>query len=116
MKTKSDWKITMNFKRAFIRDGDTTTTGGRVQPPVNTNTLGTPPRHRCYEGDPVHCAACNTTGVTRCVPPYRPYTGVDGRQANLDGDLCICRCAEPPRLKALFNENTMDFEAHEIAG
>jgi hypothetical protein len=54
-------------------------------------------------------------GVTRCVPPFRPYTGPDGRQANLDGDLCICRCSNPPRLKALFNDKTMDFEGHEIA-
>lgn len=105
----------MNLKRSFIRDGDTTTANGTVRVPPNTMIAGTPPKYVCFEGSPVYCPACKTTGITRCVPPFRPHTGPDGRQVNLDGDLCICQCATPPRLKALFHNMTMQFEWHEVA-
>ena len=72
--------------------------------------------NKAYEGDPVYCNACKSWGVTKCVPPYRPNTDPIGRQANLDGDLCICKCSNPPRLKALFDDYRMHFQAHEIAG
>ncbi|MDM0077491.1 PAAR domain-containing protein [Variovorax sp. J2P1-59] len=105
----------MKLIRSFIRDGDTTTVNGKVRVPPGTVTVGTPPKYLCFEGDPVDCPDCKTTGVTRCIPPFRPYTGPDGRQVNLDGDLCICACASPPRLKALFDSMWMEFEKHEVA-
>ncbi|MBQ1761876.1 MAG: PAAR domain-containing protein [Aquincola sp.] len=69
----------------------------------------------CYEGDPVYCNTCKSWGVTKCVPPYRPHVDPQGRQANLDGDLCLCKCPTPPRLKASFENVRMAFEGHEIA-
>lgn len=106
----------MDLTRALIRDGDTTTTNGTVkaQPQPWPVTYGNDAKHGCFEGDPVLCPACKSTGVTRCVPPFRPNTGPDGRQANLDGDLCLCRCPEPPRLVARFHDVTVGFAAHEI--
>jgi hypothetical protein len=104
-------------RRSFIREGDTLTPGGgRVQPRPQPFASTYDERLACFEGDPVYCDACNSWGVTRCVPPFRPRTDPDGRQANLDGDLCICRCPTPPRLKALFDNVGMDFDGREIMG
>ena len=63
----------------------------------------------------MYCNSCKSWGVTKCVQPYRPDTDAEGRQANLDGDLCICKCPAPPRLKASFDNVRMGFEEHEIA-
>lgn len=103
------------FKRSFIRAHDRTTSDGDIQARYNGVTVGMPPANICYEGDPVACPACKSIGVTKCVPPYRRSTGYDGRQANLDGDLCICKCSPPPRLKASVHTKFMGFESHEIA-
>lgn len=103
------------YQRQFIGHGDKTTSGGDVRVPPNTIFIGTPPRWRCCDGDPVYCAACKTMGVTKCVQPFRPSTGTDGRQFNLDGDLCICKCPTPPRLIASITNNCMSFENSELA-
>ena len=106
----------MKLERAFIRDGDTTTADGVVQarPQRWPVTYGNEAKHGCFEGDPVVCPACKSTGITKCVAPFRPSTGPDGRQASLDGDLCVCRCPIPPRLVARFHDSAMGFTAHEI--
>jgi uncharacterized Zn-binding protein involved in type VI secretion len=106
----------VQFERALIRDGDATTAGGMVQarPQRYPVTYGDDAKHACFEGDPVLCPVCKSTGVTKCVAPFRPHTGPDGRQANLDGDLCLCRCPIPPRLVAQFHDVTMEFEALEV--
>jgi uncharacterized Zn-binding protein involved in type VI secretion len=106
----------MALRRSFIRDGDTTTTGGKVQARTQPYpvTHGNAAKHACFEGDPVFCPTCHSTGITRCVPPFRPHTGPDGRQSNLEGDLCLCKCPVPPRLVARLHDVTMDFTAHEI--
>ncbi|MDB5879665.1 MAG: hypothetical protein JWQ41_3079 [Variovorax sp.] len=104
----------MKLERAFIRDGDTTTADGVVQARPQQWPVTRDARHACFEGDPVACPACKGTGVTKCVAPFRPSTGPDGRQANLDGDLCLCKCPVPPRLVARFHNCTMGFAAHEI--
>ena len=103
------------YSRSFIRAHDRTTSNGDIRARSTGVTVGTPPVNVCFEGDPVACPACKSTGITKCVPPYRPSTGPDGRQANLDGDLCICKCFPPPRLKASFHNSFMGFESHEIA-
>ena len=108
----------MKLERAFVRDGDTTTVGGVVHacPQHWPVTYGEDAKHACHEGDPVLCPSCKSTGITRCVPPYRPSTGPDGRQANLDGDLCVCKCPISPRLVARFHNATMGFTADEVMG
>ena len=104
----------MNFVRAFIRDGDTTTVHGTVQARPQQYPVTLDGKHACFEGDPVFCPACKSTGITKCVPPFRRSTGPDGRQGNLDGDLCLCKCAVPPRLVARFHNSTMGFSSNEI--
>src|SRR5699024_2284277 len=110
---QSQWRTPM-YSRAFIRDHDTTTRGGAVAATVHTVLLGSPPQKACYEGDPVRCPTCNSTGYTKCVPPFRPYTGPDGRQINLEGDLCVCKCSPLPRLVASDRNRTMDFGGDEV--
>ena len=104
------------YWRPFIREGDSLTPGGgKVQPRPQQYPSTYDGKLACYKGDPVYCNTCKSWGVTKCVPPYRPHTDPEGRQANLDGDLCLCKCPNPPRLKALFDNVRMGFEGHEIA-
>lgn len=106
------------YTRAFIRAHDRTTSDGDIHAQLNGGTAGNDNNNKniCFEGDPVVCPACKSIGKTKCIPPYRPWTGHDGRQVNLDGDLCICKCSPPPRLNASFTNMTMTFESHEIFG
>lgn len=104
------------YLRAFIREGDTVIPhGGKVQPAPQQYSVSYDGKLACYEGDPVYCNGCNTWGTTRCVAPFRPHTDPSGRQANLDGDLCICKCAIPPRLKAAHHNRYMSFHENEVA-
>lgn len=104
------------YYRPFIQEHDKTTSNGDVQARYNgihvIDQDGT--RNICFEGDSVFCPACKTTGVTKCVPPYRSWTGHDGRQVNLDGDLCLCKCFPPPRLIASDRNRRMIFDTDEI--
>lgn len=56
-------------------------------------------RELAVEGDPIHCPACNRLGRILCVPP-RTSEIWHGKQAALEGDLCICQCEPPPKLIA----------------
>ncbi len=104
------------YWRPYIREGDSLIPGGGfVKPKPQKYSSTYHGKLACYEGDPVFCNACQSWGVTKCVPPHRPDTDPDGRQANLDGDLCLCKCPTPPRLKASFENVRMGFEEHEIA-
>lgn len=105
------------YRRPFIREDDGLTPGGGVVKPRPQQYPSTyHGKLACYEGDPVYCNTCKSWGVTKCVPPYRPHTDPEGRQANLDGDLCLCKCPTPPRLKASFDNVRMGFEEHELLG
>lgn len=101
--------------RSFVRDGDTTTTGGRVDAKPQQWPVMYGDQHAAFEGDPVWCPACKSHGATKCVPPYRPSTGPDGRQKNLEGDLCLCRCPSPPRLIARINNVRAGFSFVEVS-
>ena len=103
------------YSRPFIRSGDKTTSMGTILAPFNGMTVGDDSRHVCYEGNPVYCPACDSLGITKCIPPFRQFTGFNGRQANLNLDICICRCPVPPTLVASQTAYGMSFEAHEIA-
>lgn len=104
------------YWRPYIREGDSlTASGGLVKPRPQQSPSTYHGKLACYEGDPVFCNTCQSWGVTKCVPPYRPDTDPEGRQANLDGDLCLCKCPTPPRLKASFDNVRMGFEEHEFA-
>lgn len=86
------------MKRYDIRDGDTTTAGGRVQASGRDDPIDGLPV--AYENDPVWCEKCQTTGHIACVGPRIPSSGPGGRQQALSDDLCRCRCTPAPRLIA----------------
>ncbi|QCP53177.1 PAAR domain-containing protein [Trinickia violacea] len=86
------------MKRYDIRNGDTTTAGGRVQASGRDDPIDGVPV--AYENDPVWCEKCRTTGYIACVGPRVSSTGSDGRQQALSDDLCRCRCTPAPRLIA----------------
>lgn len=86
------------MKRYDIRDGDTTTAGGRVQASGRDDPIDDVPV--AYENDPVWCEQCQTTGRIVCVGPRVPSPGREGREQALSDDLCQCRCSPPPRLIA----------------
>ncbi|ADJ63332.1 conserved hypothetical protein [Herbaspirillum seropedicae SmR1] len=99
------------FWRAFIREGDTVTPGGGlVQPRAQSPLVRYSGKLACFEGDPVYCNSCKSWGITQCIQPFRPHRGPDGREVNLDGDLCLCKCPKPPKLKALHSDVRMGFE------
>ncbi len=78
--------------------GDRTIVGGVVEAGDSADMLNG--REQAYEGDPVSCPVCKTTGKIKCDGPRLPTTGPDGRQAALSDDLCICQCTPSPRLVA----------------
>ncbi|HDR9037100.1 TPA: PAAR domain-containing protein [Burkholderia vietnamiensis] len=82
--------------RYMILDGDHTTVAGTVRATATPFELGG--RHIAHEGDDVICLACKTVGKIQCVGPRQPMTGPDGRPVALSDDLCICKCAPPPKL------------------
>ncbi|MBP7564692.1 MAG: PAAR domain-containing protein [Burkholderiaceae bacterium] len=84
--------------RSWIRQGDSTTSQGVVLTGLATMTHDGLPM--AFEGDSVSCPACKSTGVIQCVGERIPFKGPHGREAALEGDLCICRCTPPPRLVA----------------
>ncbi len=105
------------YWRSHIREDDGLTPGGGLVKPRPQQCPSTyDGKLACYEGDPVYCNTCKSWGVTKCVPPYRPDTDPEGRQANLDGDLCLCKCPIPPRLKASFDNVCMEFSEHALLG
>lgn len=85
-------------KRYYIHVGDRTTADGVVLEGLTTNTWQGKPNS--YEGDKIDCRSCNTKGVIQCDGTRVSHTGSHGREAALDGDLCICSCHPPPRLVA----------------
>lgn len=102
------------YWRSCIRAGDGSTAGGVVQPRPQQYPRTEYGALAAYEGDPVWCPACNSHGIAKCVQPFRPDTDPGGRQRILDGDLCICKCPEPPRLLARFDNVRVEFNAEEI--
>ncbi|KAF3997382.1 PAAR domain-containing protein [Glaciimonas immobilis] len=85
-------------KRYYILIGDLTTAKGFVTEGLSTNRCQG--RHRAYEGDKIDCRSCKSTGIIRCSGTRISNTGSHGKEAALDGDLCICKCDPPPRLIA----------------
>ena len=103
------------YWRAYICAGDTITPGGGiVQPAPQIYPITYHGKNACFEGDPVYCNTCKSWGKTKCVAPLQSDTASDGRQANLDGDLCLCKCPVPPRLKALSQTDGMGFDGVEV--
>jgi uncharacterized Zn-binding protein involved in type VI secretion len=83
-------------RRFDICDGDTTTARGVVHASSRVDWLDG--RAVAYEGDPVWCPACETTGRIVCAGERLSSRGRDGRQAALSGDWCLCSCTQSPLL------------------
>ncbi|WP_432260516.1 PAAR domain-containing protein [Cupriavidus sp. TMH.W2] len=93
---------TMN-RRHDIFNGDTTTTSGTVIATSRAEMLNG--RALAYEGDPVWCPKCKTTGKIVCVGERLPNRGPDGREQALSYDWCLCKCDPKPRLIASQGES-----------
>ncbi len=51
------------------------------------------------EGDAIFCPACKSPGKIKIFGPRIPESW-NGKQVALQDDLCLCKCASPPRLIA----------------
>ena len=83
--------------RYFITLGAPTTSGGKVTSGSRFRTIDGIPVAGL--GDTCWCPACLSEGVIAPDGP-RLDDAIDGRQAALHDDLCVCKCSPPPRLVA----------------
>jgi len=83
------------IKRYHITLGATTTAGGTVT--SASSLISVDGAKIALEGDTVSCTACGSDGV---IGPDGPRLNerFNNRQVALNDDLCICKCATPPRL------------------
>ncbi|AZE60958.1 MULTISPECIES: S-type pyocin domain-containing protein [Pseudomonas fluorescens group] len=85
------------MRRYNITTGSTTTAGGKVISGCERTSFNGEMISR--EGDRVACPACGTEGFIALTGPHL-HEEWDGKQAALEGDLCICKCDPPPELIA----------------
>lgn len=83
------------MRRYTITLGAPTTSGGKVISASSDARIDGAPI--ALEGDLVTCPVCKTAGKIQCVGPRIPEL-LNGKNVALENDLCICRCATPPRL------------------
>jgi uncharacterized Zn-binding protein involved in type VI secretion len=83
------------MRRYTITLGAPTSSGGKVISASSDGKIDGLPI--ALEGDLVTCPVCKTAGKILCVGPRIPETW-GGKNVALENDLCICRCANAPRL------------------
>lgn len=97
--------------RYHITLGAKTTAGGTVISASSARSINGV--KVAVEDDKVTCPACKSVGV---IKPYGPRLKetCDGKQVALQDDLCVCKCAPPPRLIAsqTLMSQRLDGEAH----
>lgn len=86
----------MSDLRSAIKNGDATTTGGRVK---GTGGLLIDDVEAAAEGDLATCPACNSIGKL-FNDAYPACTLEDGRQILVEGAQVRCKCAVPPQVIA----------------
>ncbi|WP_454762843.1 M35 family metallo-endopeptidase [Cupriavidus campinensis] len=89
----------MRERRAVIKHGDTTTTGGRV---IGTGGILHHGIEVAAEGDRASCPVCNSVG-TLFNDAYPSFTLRDCRQILVEGAWVKCKCPVPPRAVASQN-------------
>ena len=94
------------MRRYNITTGATTTAGGEVISGLERTSFNGQMIAR--EGDRVACPACGTEGVIALTGPHL-HEAWGGRQAALEGDLCLCKCDPPPELIANQRFKSQDF-------
>lgn len=85
------------MRRYNITTGSTTTAGGKVTSGCERTSFNGEMISR--EGDRVACPTCGTEGFIALIGPHL-HEEWNGKQAALEGDLCICKCDPPPELIA----------------
>ena len=85
----------MQMRRHHITEGARTTADGVVTSASSAVSLNGV--RLALEGDEISCHTCGSTGTIRCTGP-RTAERYDGKPVALEGDLCICNCATPPKL------------------
>ncbi|OPB30617.1 S-type pyocin domain-containing protein [Pseudomonas fluorescens] len=94
------------MKRYNITTGSTTTVGGKVTSGCEGTSFNGEMISR--EGDRVACPACGTEGFIELTGPHL-HEEWNGKQAALEGDLCICKCDPPPELIANQSSKSQEF-------
>jgi uncharacterized Zn-binding protein involved in type VI secretion len=99
------------MRRYFLTQSDKSTAGGIVTEgdPSCTNH-GTP---LTFLGARVYCHACKSEGRISPRGPRRPFL-LMGRDAALDGDLCVCNCTPTPVMLASQNTMWEEFEGSDL--
>nr|WP_225908734.1 S-type pyocin domain-containing protein [Pseudomonas lactucae] len=96
-----------DVRRYNITTGAKTTAGGEVISGMERTSFNGQMIAR--EGDRVACPACGTEGFIELVGPHL-HEEWGGKQAALEGDLCICKCDPPPELIACQRFKSQVFE------
>ncbi|WP_138761995.1 S-type pyocin domain-containing protein [Pseudomonas lactis] len=94
------------MRRYNITTGSTTTVGGKVTSGCEGTSFNGEMISR--EGDRVACPACGTEGFIALTGPHL-HEEWNGKQAALEGDLCICKCDPPPELIANQSSKSQEF-------
>ncbi|AZE72770.1 Uropathogenic specific protein [Pseudomonas synxantha] len=94
------------MRRYNITTGSTTTAGGKVTSGCERTSFNGELISR--EGDRVACPACGTEGFIALTGPHL-HEEWNGKQAALEGDLCICKCDPPPELIANQSSKCQEF-------
>ncbi|CAD5109182.1 PAAR domain-containing protein [Zestomonas carbonaria] len=100
------------MRRYHITVGAQTTAGGTVITGVGFIKIEGQPI--AAEGDSVACPACNSVGVIALAGPHHKEI-LNGRNAALEGDLCLCKCSPPPLLIANQSLRFQEFSSSEVA-
>lgn len=82
--------------RAYIRSGDRTSVGGRVETLDRRDTIDG--LVAAYEDDPVWCPECKSYGRIGCTGARLPEFGAGGKRSALADDVCLCACRPYPLL------------------
>lgn len=99
------------MRRYYLKKGDWSSAGGVVLEGEETCThQGTA---TTYLGAKVYCPTCKTTGVIVGQGPRLRYT-VMGKEAALDGDICLCECEPPPVMTASQNDSYQQLNPDEL--
>ncbi|MFP3567178.1 PAAR domain-containing protein [Paraburkholderia sp. SIMBA_030] len=99
------------MRRNKLKKGDKSSTGGVVTEGIETCTHhGTP---LTFVGALVSCSACGSTGRIVAQGP-RWIDTMMGKEAALEGDLCLCKCHPTPVMVASQDTAFHSFESHEL--
>lgn len=98
-------------QRYLITLGARTTVGGKVISASSNRSINGV--KVAVEDDKVMCAACRSLGTIKLSGPHLTELS-NGKHVALQDDLCLCKCASPPRLIAVQSlvSQCLDAELH----